>query len=577
MSPQSTDAARANHAHPCTRRGLFLLLLILGLAAALRIVGIGFGAPAADCRPDEEMVLREALFFWDGDPHVHFHFYPPGMISVEIAWLGVMHVVGAIPRPSMSAYGADPFPFHFAMRILGVVAGTLTVLIVFLTTKRRFGENSALAAALFLAVAPLHVVNSHFGTLDPIGTLFSALTLFFTFRFASEEKTRTLLFAGLAAGFATAIKYPHGAVVLAPLGTLIWRGAPIGVRGRRFSAVAIGGIVGFFLLAPWLLFQFREGLEGLRSQLGEQDKFGSAWDEGLPIFFHTKTTLGHGAGFGVLAFFVLGVGIAVKEKSRALVGLLPFLCLYLLHGLTGLAYPRYLLPIFPVVAIFAGLGVGRVVERFGIWSAILPLVAIIQPLKTSIEFDRALLQKDTRAEFLECFADGRLPKDMPVLTPAWPFINVFPWLWRTNLLEDYSKRDQVLGCKARGEIARRIGRTLSAQQDPQRHPVEVLSVTPQNYEKAAQTFRGRDVLIVIPTSFDPMFEWYGQKRDELLRWNDEKKIEFVRILDIDPTNGAGFPKRTAYDRLDYWFVPFPDATLVPRPGPRIEVYRLRLP
>lgn len=577
MSPKSNDAARANNDHLRTRRGLVALILILGLAAALRSVGIGFGAPAADCRPDEELVLREALFFWEGDPHVHFHFYPPGMIAVEIAWLGVMHAVGVVPRPSISAYGADPFPFHFAMRILGVFAGTLTVLIVFLATRRRFGEKSALAAALFLAVAPLHVVNSHFGTLDPIGTLFCALTLLFTFRFADDERTRTIFFAGLAAGFATAIKYPHGAVVFAPLGTLFWRGASIGVRGRRFAAVAIGGVVGFFLLAPWLLFQYREGLEGLRSQLGEQNKFGSAWDEGLPIIFHTKTTLGHGAGFGTLAFFVFGVGVAVKERSRALVGLLPFLCLYLLHGLTGLAYPRYLLPIFPIVAMFAGRGAARIVERFGKWAVLLPIIAILQPFKTSLDFDRALLRKDTRAEFLECFADGRLPRDLPVLTPAWPFINVFPWHWRTNLLEEYVTRETVERCESRGKIAQRIGRALLAQQDPLRHPIEVQSITPKNYEKAAIDFRGRDVLIVIPSSFDPMFEWYGQKRDELLRWNDEKKIEFVRILDIDPTNGAGFPKRTAYDRLDYWFLPFPDATLVPRPGPRIEVYRLRLP
>ena len=64
---------------------------------------------------------------------------------------------------------------------------------------------------------------------------------------------------------------------------------------------------------------------------------------------------------------------------------------------------------------------------------------------------------------------------------------------------------------------------------------------------------------------------------DLTKLAAEGKLEIKLLRVFDPNDGKGFPPRTAYDRHDHWFVPFPDPMLVKRPGPRIEVYLVSRP
>ena len=47
-------------------------VLIVGGGAALRFSGIDFGSPAASARPDEDLLIREALYLCAGD-EVRYH------------------------------------------------------------------------------------------------------------------------------------------------------------------------------------------------------------------------------------------------------------------------------------------------------------------------------------------------------------------------------------------------------------------------------------------------------------------------------------------------------------------------
>src|SRR5262245_14060519 len=49
---------------------------IVALAAALRIVGIGFGLPDPHARPDEQLAVDYAASIAAGDPNPHFFHWP---------------------------------------------------------------------------------------------------------------------------------------------------------------------------------------------------------------------------------------------------------------------------------------------------------------------------------------------------------------------------------------------------------------------------------------------------------------------------------------------------------------------
>ena len=50
--------------------------LIVGLAAVVRLVGINFGLPLVNCRPDELTLIEPSIGFFSGDFNPHFFSYP---------------------------------------------------------------------------------------------------------------------------------------------------------------------------------------------------------------------------------------------------------------------------------------------------------------------------------------------------------------------------------------------------------------------------------------------------------------------------------------------------------------------
>jgi 4-amino-4-deoxy-L-arabinose transferase-like glycosyltransferase len=558
---------------PRSRRRVWLTAAVLVVLAAVpRTIGLRFGEPAADARPDEELVLQEALFVLDGDPHVHFHFYPAGMIALEIPWLMMCHALGFLPNPGMLAYAEDPFPFHLATRWLAALLGTATVLATWGVARRFAGERGGFAAGFALAVMPLHVINSHFGTLDPAGTCVATLALFAALTSQAPSRRRLAL-AALCAGAAAAVKYPHGAVAIVPFA--------LALRHRRFG-LALAGLpaafaAGFALLSPTVLLQPRDVWKGLLTQFDEQATFGTSEHPDTGALFHLEMTYGHGAGALFLLLALLGAAAAVKRRSRLAVALLPLVLLFLVHSI-GLVYLRYLLPTFPILACLVGYAasVAPLGRRPRLAFAVFVLAAA-GPIRHVVGFDRALLRQDTRAELLDLIAQRKLPRGLPLVMPAWPFINTVPLSWQRQKLVQYSTMERRDWCATRNEIARALSAGLVRSFDETRYPHPIYAFTPESVERVSQKLAGRDVLLVIPTSFDAMFEWYGQKRDELAALAAAGKVSFERVLVIEPNGGRPFPPKSAYDARDYWFVPFPEPWLVERPGPRIEIFRFRVP
>ncbi len=145
-------------------------------AFALRVVGLQYGLPAV-YNPDEVSIMARALSFARGTLNPHNFLYPTFYFYVLFAWVGVylawvwlsgrVASIGALQQ----LYFTDPTGIYTAGRALGVAAGTATILGLYRLAARLTDRRTAIAAAIFLAVSPLHVRDSHYVKHDVPATL----------------------------------------------------------------------------------------------------------------------------------------------------------------------------------------------------------------------------------------------------------------------------------------------------------------------------------------------------------------------------------------------------------------------
>src|SRR5207247_7600373 len=101
----------------------------------------------------------------------------------------------------------DPASGYLGVRVLDALLGSLTVLLVFEFGRRAYGWLAGFFGAAALAVAFLHVRDSHFGTLDIPLSLACVAALYLANRTLQSRGLRPLLLNGITLGVATSLNY----------------------------------------------------------------------------------------------------------------------------------------------------------------------------------------------------------------------------------------------------------------------------------------------------------------------------------------------------------------------------------
>src|SRR3954471_18712187 len=152
------------------RQTLLLVFCILAVAAALRFA-------ALNSIPNG-VWLDEALKGVEGIESVrtgHFQIFYPANNGREGLWVAVIGF-------SESVFGVNQFGLRFASALVG----TLTVLFIFLLTRRLYSDRVALLAAWFTATGFWHVLFSRLAFRGILVPLLLTSSLYFLLR--AEEK-----------------------------------------------------------------------------------------------------------------------------------------------------------------------------------------------------------------------------------------------------------------------------------------------------------------------------------------------------------------------------------------------------
>ena len=399
------------------------LAAILCLAAALRLVGIRFGLPAV-YNADETAIMSRALAFATGDLNPHNFVYPTLYFYLLFGWIGAYAATAlALGRiESLAAlerqFFTDPTDVFLAGRLLGVVCGVATVAALYVLAHRLFGRRVALASALFLAVAPTAVRDAHYVKHDVPATLLVVLALIAIVRVwplgRPDGRPRTdLAFAAAVCGAAASLHYYTVFLVL-PLAVAIWFRLQNDGAAARLRALTLAALIAasaFLICSPFILVEWRTAARDIAAN--REIVVDRAVEGGGTAFASASrylTMLWRDAiGWPVALLAVLGFAVSWRLSARLGLVLALFPAAFLAFISNTVPAGRYLNPVLPFIALFAGVAVSWLSSRTGTtrrgpMAAVLAAGAALPGLAESVRTDLFFRQADTRtlaADYIE--------------------------------------------------------------------------------------------------------------------------------------------------------------------------------
>lgn len=351
-----------------TQRGL--LLLILAIAAWLRVRGIGFGLPALN-DPDEPLFMMTAIEMlrnnslnpgWFGHPAT-ITLYCLALISLGVGSIGIASGHYADAHAFVGAVYADPGILFLPARLFFAACGVGCVYLTWRLGRRVGGAPTGLLAAAFLAVNALHVDYSQIIRTDIQASLFMLLCAGATLAIAEQGRLRDYLLAGAFVGLGCATKWPAAAIAAGPLAVGVWRIAR-GHGDAHKLLLFVGAAVATLLLAsPYLLLDYPTVMRNLAGEARPTHPGATGGGLLANLAWYARYPLlgSFGIGGGVLA--AIGTILIGLRNRTAAVALAPGVGAFvLLIAVQALRWERWLIPLLPFAAIAAGYAVHAIAE-----------------------------------------------------------------------------------------------------------------------------------------------------------------------------------------------------------------------
>ena len=267
--------------------------------------------------------------------------------------------------------------------MLNLAVGIATILVVYLLALVLLVRpRAALAAAMLMAVLPLHVRHSSTAGTEAVSLLMVTVALFCAALVPRIPRRTTLGAVMLAAILAVSVR-PENILVL-PLAALFAARGP----GRRFVRSPVAVLTTLVLVLP---------LISRRAGSAEAWSFSLAYVTGKVnyLFFWAGLTTHLTPLFHtpVLTILALVGAWGLRRRDRTTLGLLAawfgsFLVVYLAYVLS--ASYRFMLACYPPVLLLAGMGAEAVAERVGgsrggVIALALLLLAVVPALPTGLD------------------------------------------------------------------------------------------------------------------------------------------------------------------------------------------------
>ena len=288
--------------------------------------------------------------------------------------------------------------------------GTAAVWLTYLAGARFFNRNIGLLAAAMFGLAFLPIFYSHLA-LNDVPTLAPvALSLYGTACVMRRGRWRDYVIAGLGVGLATATKYTGGIALLCLAAAFVSDGA-----GGQFWSRLAGSprrwwwrCVAFVIANPYSILDYSSFHAGVTAQASlaaglDPVKLGTRPGSGTAYYLWTFTW---GLGWGPTLAAIGGaiVLLARRRLAMAMVLIPAPIAFVIFMGHQQRYFGRWLMPVFPIVAILGAYGAVELVRWLirarripaPLAAGLVTVLALAQGVVAAVHDDAVLSRPDTR-------------------------------------------------------------------------------------------------------------------------------------------------------------------------------------
>ncbi len=333
------------------------LLVLLGLG--LRFALLSWGLPYY-LHPDEQFVVTNTMRMAENQFLPASYIYPPLLFYTHLTLYGsyflILKAGGTVTSFSDFAdfYHSNQSNFFMLSRSLTILASIIIIVLVYVFTKKISNSSGAgLLASFLLSISPGFLASSALIKADIFMALFLLLALYCLI-FKKEKVLWISAFSALAASFNY---YGLFVVPIIMAGLLLLKKKNQIVPYLK-NAVLFGVILNFLFLA-----NLGQGINDILHVLSVVKDRGASLC--IP-FWEGNQLFSLWGGFGITLLFAI-IGCIYfwkveKKKEHFLLGISSFLFLFFLW-LISAREPRYSIPVYPLIAILAGLTIIKIYDK----------------------------------------------------------------------------------------------------------------------------------------------------------------------------------------------------------------------
>lgn len=374
----------------------FILIAIIALGFLLRIYNINWDS-GFHMHPDERaIVLATTAMQFPASWHIFTsplspwnpHFFAYGSLPMYLLW--ILGKAFGVINPLFDTYDK----INLVGRGVSAIADTTTILLIYFLGKAISNQKVGVCAALMYALSVLPIQLAHFYAVDSLLTCFITAVLLFSVLFYTNPSKKLGFLLGLFFGLALATKVSATVLLVSIVLTLsmdfllvflkqphrphTWLPhIPLFLKRLVTEGIIllVTALITYALCEPYAFLSFTEfKTQTLQQSAMTKNAFVFPYTlqyvEKIPYIYELKNVFLFGLGPVIALLTLVGVfsmtsDILRREKEGKWAKELVFLTFGLLYfGVVGhfaIGFIRYMLPLYPLFALWAGLALYRIV------------------------------------------------------------------------------------------------------------------------------------------------------------------------------------------------------------------------
>jgi 4-amino-4-deoxy-L-arabinose transferase-like glycosyltransferase len=330
---------------------------------------------------DEPQIISTAINMVKNiDFNPHMFNYPSFYLYLQSVWFligflifkltGNINSLSQIITYYNTGVRVDLYPAFFIHwgRILTLIIGSLSVLLVFFISKKLFKNNIiSISSSLILIFSPGFTINSAFITVDIPAAFMVGLTFLLITYYLESDKKVFFILSGISGGLTMGTKYNSGIILLVFILAIFIKNFRYNDKKNNYKNLfknIFSGIlflfIGFYASTPILLIEPGNVIGSAFSQLFIYGTSGNT-GKGIPQAIIYLKYFFNFENFGPAPFILSMIGIVLSflfYNKKNMIILLSFpILFFLLMSLQSLTFTRNMMPIFPFLSIYCGLGI----------------------------------------------------------------------------------------------------------------------------------------------------------------------------------------------------------------------------